>query len=165
MNKIEKCKKCELYKNQPPLLDEIKESEIMWVGLSAKKVDNINETHPLANDTNTGRIIEQIENELNQHSFYKTNLVKCVPLNETNKLRYPTTNEMEECLENLIYEISLVKPKVILVLGKQAYNFIIKKAKIKNIFYIEHPSYIYVYKRKEINSYIEKVKKLIESNI
>ena len=165
MNKIEKCKKCGLYKNQLPLLDEIKESEIMWVGLSAKKVNNINETHPLANDTNTGKIIEQIENELNQHKFYKTNLVKWVPLNETNKLRYPTTNEMEECLENLIYEISLVKPKVILVLGKQAYNFIIKKAKIKNIFYIEHPSYIYVYKRKEINSYIEKVKKLIESNI
>ena len=157
MNKIEKCKKCGLYKNQPPLLDEIKESEIMWVGLSAKKVDNINETHPLANDTNTG--------ELNQHTFYKTNLVKCVPLNEKTKLRYPTTNEMEECLENLIYEISLVNPKVILVLGKQAYNFIIKKVKIKNIFYIEHPSYIYVYKRKEINSYIEKVKKLIENNI
>ena len=72
---------------------------------------------------------------------------------------------MEECLENLIYEISLVNPKVIFVLGKQAYNFIIKKTKIKNIFYIEHPSYIYVYKRKEINSYIEKVKKLIENNI
>ena len=72
---------------------------------------------------------------------------------------------MEECLENLIYEISLVNPKVILVLGKQAYNFIIKKVKIKNIFYIEHPSYIYVYKRKEINSYIEKVKKIIENNI
>ena len=64
MNKIEKCKKCGLYKNQLPLLDEIKESEIMWVGLSVKKVNNINETHPLANDTNTGRIIEQIENQM-----------------------------------------------------------------------------------------------------
>ena len=134
MNKIEKCKKCGLYKNQPPLLDEIKESEIMWVGLSAKKGNNINETYPLANDTNTGKIIEQIENELNQHTFYKTNLVKCVPLNEKTKLRYPTINEMEECLENLIYEISLVNPKVILVLGKQAYNFIIKKVKSKTYF-------------------------------
>ena len=42
MNKIEKCKRCGLYKNQLPLLDEIKESEIMWVGLSAKKGNNIN---------------------------------------------------------------------------------------------------------------------------
>ena len=122
MNKIEKCKRCGLYKNQLPLLDEIKELEIMWVGLSAKKVNNINETHPLANDTNTGRIIEQIENEINQHTFYKTNLVKCVPLNEKTKLLYPhNTNAVSKKGKENIYVIT--------------YNFKTARELLKVIYY------------------------------
>ena len=36
----------------------------MWVGLSAKKVEDVNKTIPLCNDTNSGKIIEEIENKL-----------------------------------------------------------------------------------------------------
>ena len=35
------CQNCNLYKNQLPLTDQLHKSNVMWVGLSAKKVENI----------------------------------------------------------------------------------------------------------------------------
>lgn len=170
LEEISKCKKCKLCKNQRPLLDKNNSCDIMWVGLSAKKVEDINKTIPLCNDTNSGKIIEKIENELNDFRFYKTNLVKCLPLDKNNKLRYPTIEEMNSCIENLLLEINYFKPKIIFVLGKKTYNFIHKYFANNNIdtssiYYIEHPSYIYIYKRKYIDDYIEKIKNICQKYI
>ena len=69
---------------------------------------------------------------------------------------------MEACINNLLIEIEILNPRIILVLGKLTFNFI-EKYFIKNnidkskLIYIEHPSYIYVYKRKYIDDYINKV--------
>ena len=69
---------------------------------------------------------------------------------------------MQACINNLLIEIEILNPKIILVLGKLTFNFI-EKYFIKNdidkskIIYIEHPSYIYVYKRKYIDDYIKKI--------
>ena len=167
LDNIRKCKKCKLCKNQKPLLDNSVECDIMWVGLSAKKVKDVNKTIPLCNDTNSGKIIEKIENRLNDFKFYKTNLVKCLPLDKNSKLRYPTEKEMCYCIKNLLTEINYFNPKIIFILGKRTYNFIYKYF-IKNnidtnkIYYIEHPSYIYIYKRKNIDNYIEKIKKICQ---
>lgn len=162
LEKVENCNKCCLCQNQRPLLDKEDRCDVMWVGLSAKRVDDLNNSIPLGNDTNSGKIIELIEHELPDLKFYKTNLVKCLPLDENNKLRYPTPKEMQDCINNLLIEIEILNPKTILVLGKLTFNFI-EKYFIKNnidkgkIVYIEHPSYIYVYKRKYIDDYINKV--------
>lgn len=109
--KISKCNNCNLCLNQPPLLDNLCKSDIIWVGLSAKRIDNLNKSVPLDNDTNTGRIIQQIEKEMPSFTFYKTNLVKCLPLDENQKLRYPNEDEMNKCINNLLCEIEIVKPK------------------------------------------------------
>lgn len=166
---IRKCEKCGLCKNQKPLLDNTCDCDVMWVGLSAKKVNDVNETIPLCNDTNSGKIIELIENKLKNIKFYKTNLVKCLPLDENGKLRYPKPNEMSSCIDNLLLEIEKLNPKIIFILGKNTYNFIqkyFKKNKIDNskLIYIEHPSYIYVYKRKFIDDYIEKIINICKEN-
>ena len=69
---------------------------------------------------------------------------------------------MQDCINNLLIEIDILNPKIILVLGKLTFNFV-EKYFIKNnidkskLIYIEHPSYIYVYKRKYIDDYINKV--------
>ena len=170
LEEISKCKKCKLCKNQRPLLDKNNSCDIMWVGLSAKKVENVNKTIPLCNDTNSGKIIEKIENKLNYFKFYKTNLVKCLPLDKNNKLRYPTIEEMNSCIENLLLEINYFNPKIIFVLGKKTYNFIHKyfvnnNIDTSSIYYIEHPSYIYIYKRKYIDDYIEKIKNICQKYI
>lgn len=94
LEKVENCNKCCLCQNQRPLLDKEDRCDVMWVGLSAKRVDDLNNSIPLSNDTNSGKIIELIEHELPDLKFYKTNLVKCLPLDENNKLRYPTSKEM-----------------------------------------------------------------------
>lgn len=166
-NQLINCKNCNLCLNQKPLLDTLKKADIMWVGLSAKSVDNFDRSIPLNNDTNSGKIIEMIEKKLPKYSFYKTNLVKCLPLDNSKKLRYPDVNEMNKCINNLLYEIEIVKPNVIFILGKQAYNFIdnyINKNElhISNYYYVEHPSYIYIYKKKYINEYIDKIIKICE---
>ena len=100
-----RCNSCMLCRNQKPLLDKSGVCDIMWVGLSAKKVENVDTTIPLCNDTNSGKVIELIEESLDGFKFYKTNLVKCLPLDEKNQLRYPTIDEMDSCIKNLLIEI------------------------------------------------------------
>ena len=162
LKEISKCSKCNLCNNQKPLLDKKYKCDVMWVGLSAKKVNDVNESIPLCNDTNSGKIIELIENELPNLNFYKTNLVKCLPLDESNKLRYPFISEMNFCVDNLLLEIKKLEPKIIFVLGKKTYDFISEyfsknMIDMNKVVYIEHPSYIYVYKRKNVADYVKKV--------
>lgn len=163
IEKIRNCRKCKLYKNQEPLVDKKYECDVMWVGLSAKKVEDVNKNYPLENNTNSGKIIEEIEKKRDDLTFYKTNLVKCLPLNEDGKLRYPTENEMEMCIKNLLMEICELKPRVVFLLGNNVSKFVTQyceKNSIKTdvkVFSVEHPSYICVYKRKNKDAYIKKI--------
>lgn len=154
ISKIKDCRRCSLYKNQLPLLDNIKDIDVMWVGLSAKEDNGIDKNIPLENNTNSGRIIEKIENNFDDISFYKTNLVKCLPLDSNEKLRYPTKKEIDMCINNLLYEISYFKPRVIFLLGNKVSSYVEKYLKNNNILInskiitIYHPSYIWIYKKK-----------------
>ncbi len=146
----------------------------MWVGLSAKEVDDIDKNYPLEGNTNSGLLIKEIEDVLPSLDYYKTNLVKCLPLDNKGKIRYPSTNEMNKCINNLLLEIEVMNPKIIFLLGNIVYNFISKYISKNNIKinslikHIEHPSYIYVYKKKEKDNYIKKaineIKEVIDMN-
>ncbi len=171
ISKIKDCRRCSLYKNQLPLLDNIKDIDVMWVGLSAKEVNDIDKNIPLENNTNSGRIIEKIENNFGDINFYKTNLVKCLPLDNNKKLRYPTRKEMDICIDNLLCEISCLKPKIIFLLGNKVSSYLEKYLKNSNmvinskIITIYHPSYIWIYKKKQLDKYIEDVTFKIKENI
>lgn len=176
---FDRCKKCGLCNNQLPLVDKRITADIMWVGLSAKKVEDVRNTIPLSNDTNSGKLIDYIESGLDTYTFIKTNLVKCLPLDKHLKLRYPTTDEMKICYSNLQEEIITVKPKVIFLLGMNVAKFILKDKKItisgldKNYNYsyyrendsfyvpVHHPSFIHIYKRKQIELYIQGIELII----
>jgi DNA polymerase len=180
MKEILTCSSCNLCNNQKPLLDNCSSADVMWVGLSAKKVESLFDEIPLANNTNTGKIVADIENDLKDISFYKTNIVKCLPLNEKNKLRYPNLDEMKACLDNFNLELEIVKPSIVFLLGKKVSDFVFKQHReqdktIKKAddswFYnnttfisIYHPSYIYVYKRKFIADYVDSVQSIIEKH-
>lgn len=171
------CQKCGLCCNQKPLLDNERECQIFWVGLSAKMTTS-EEDIPLSPETNTGCIIKQIEDSLNEIKTYKTNLVKCVPLNENNKIRYPNSTEISCCISNLQTELNMLSPKIVFLLGEKVsasiekyfdisfekwdeFNYTFKE--IDGTYYIpvQHPSYIYVYKRKLIDQYIAGIKSII----
>jgi DNA polymerase len=170
-----KCKACGLYLNQLPLFDNYKQSQIFWLGLSAVQVDDVKTTTPLSSETASGNLISMIEKPyLRRLRFYKTNLVKCLPL-KNERIRYPIQNEMEKCFPNFESEIKELKPTIVFLLGKQVSNFIAKKYSIKlgtlskNFKYesfvvngitfipIHHPSYMLVYKRKHLKKYISQI--------
>lgn len=176
---IKKCEKCELYKNQRPLLDKFKESDIFWVGLSAKRVNDVDQCGPLAADTISGALLREVEANCPMVQAYNTNIVKCLPLDGNGKLRYPTMKEMDLCFDNLLLEINLIKPKIVFLLGEKVKKIFEKKLDLKfsrvdkydyhwekheDVFYvyIQHPSYISVYKKDQKEEYIKGVKKMID---
>ena len=180
LSDISCCNKCNLCNNQKPLLDKKVDSDVMWVGLSAKSVDDVLTEIPLSGDTKTGCLISELERGIDSVEFYKTNLVKCLPLDENGKLRYPTVEEMEICFSNLACEIEEMKPKIVFLLGNNVVSIVKKHYKFQfdkllnyeynhykfddiNFVPIHHPSYISVYKRKFVNQYINGVKNVIES--
>ena len=86
IRKIIECEKCGLCINQKPLLEEcIRDCQVFWVGLSAKKIKD-EEDVPLAANTKSGLLIKSIEERCKNVITYKTNLVKCLPLNDNEKL-------------------------------------------------------------------------------
>lgn len=177
IEQIRKCQKCGLCKNQRPLLDKTRECQIIWVGLSAKKIESSEEI-PLSPETNTGMLIKKVEELCENVTTYKTNLVKCLPLTEQQKLRYPNKQEIDSCFENLMNEIESMAPKIVFLLGEKVYSSVGKHLNIQfqkwnefeyyykefnQTYYIpiHHPSYIYVYKRKHIDEYVQGIENII----
>ena len=160
-NIITKCNRGSISCNQKPLVENIRKSDIMFVGISAKMKETEDEM-PLSENTNSGKLIKMIEENSNI-SCYRSNMVKCVPLNEKGKIRYPDSLEIKNCIDNLVYELSIVKPKVVVLLGRLVEKHL--KKKINELGYnnitIHHPSYIHVYRKKEIEKYVEESSKNI----
>lgn len=178
VEQIRKCQKCGLCFNQKPLLDLEKECHVFWVGLSAKKMTSESEI-PLSPETNTGMLIQMIEKMCEEVVTYKTNLVKCLPLTEQQKLRYPNNKEIDSCFENLVNEIHTMSPRIVFLLGEKVYSSVGRHFNIHfdkwdefdynykehdGIYFvpIHHPSYIYVYRRKSMNTYIKSIEKMIK---
>ena len=165
-NIITKCNKCNISCNQKPLVDKLRKADIMFLGISAKMKETEDEM-PLSENTNSGKLIKMIEERLleenNNVLCYRSNMVKCVPLDKEGKIRYPDSLEIENCIDNLVYELSIVKPKVVILLGRLVEKHL--KKKINELGYntitIYHPSYIHVYRKKEIGKYVEESSKNI----
>lgn len=174
---IKKCNKCGLCQHQSPLIDDTKVCQVFWVGLSAKKTTFESEK-PLSPTTNSGKLICNVEEKCSQILTYKTNLVKCVPLDEQMKLRYPNKKEIDICFPNLKREIDDLNPKIVFLLGDKVTKAVSRHLMINfeswdgfNYKYIihdktyyvpiHHPSYIHVYKRKEVETYINNIEKII----
>ena len=171
LKEIASCRKCPLCFNQLPLLDKKEKCDVMWVGLSSKKVENLDKNYPLEENTNSGKIIKEVEQMLPNVSYYKTNLVKCLPLDDKQKLRYPTTEEMNVCISNLVKEVEYLHPKIVFLLGEKVATFVEKYYKKYPVNYpvvfkkVEHPSYIYVYRKKNKADYIYKLVQMIQETV
>jgi uracil-DNA glycosylase len=144
------------------------------VGLSAKP----NCEH-LAPETRTGNIIEKVVNRLPFVKIIKTNLVKTPPINQEGKLRYPNSNEMKLGWDELRNEINQeAYPTLLVTLGQQVSSFLRSQMGVQpvkprlpsdfsfksylsqstsHILSIHHPSFVFVYRRKYIEQYIENV--------
>lgn len=182
-NKSKTCQACGLYQNQPPIFERAKNPQIFWVGLSAVRLSEEIDSIPLAPQTKSGALIAEIEQPLRDElSFYKTNLVKCLPLNNE-KIRYPIRKEMEKCYINFKYEVKTFKPTIVFLLGKQVASFVFKKITDKQVelckhynyetvvdqkitfIPVHHPSYILIYNRKSLDKYISSIRNLCKASL
>jgi uracil-DNA glycosylase family 4 len=179
--RIAGCQACDLHQCQKPLLDTFWRADVMWVGLSAKKLGDSDHATPLSPETTTGAIIRGVEEQFNGVRFYRTNLVKCPPLDETGKLRYPNEAEMKLCHTNLQLELKAVRPVVVILLGLQVARFFfstmftLNPELPKNYRYrthwegstcfvpVHHPSFIAVYRRRHRTSYSNALGRMIRS--
>ena len=73
------------------------------------------------------RLNEALENAgISRDSVYITNVVKCRPPNN----RVPSVEERSKCKEYLQTEISIIKPRIICILGNTAFNSILGGSEI-----------------------------------
>lgn len=158
-------------------LNNLQEASVIFVGLSHKYGKNWEVLEAFCETTNSWKVIQQLEEGCGWISIHKTNLVKWVPL-KNGKIRYPNAEEKKEWLNALLEEISIINPSVVYLFWKQVSDFVIKNIKLEKISDVEyrfwevtfllahHPSYIYLYKRRDIESYIQwittKISELLE---
>lgn len=137
---------------------------IVWVGISLQK----NTNKAFDPQFISGKILQEFEESLCQFTHYKTNLVDFAPLNENQKLRYPTFDEILKNQKKLIRKIKKNNPILIIGMGALVSRYLSKillqDKKIKFIS-IYHPSYIAVYKRKNKEEYMTQVIHRIQTSL
>lgn len=144
-------------------------AQVMFVWLSYKLDKQWEVLKAFCDTTNSWKVISQLEESCVGVSVHKTNLVSWVPLDEKWKIRYPNVKEKETWLRDLLQEIENIKPKIVYLFWRQVSDFVIQKLDLEkrsDFEYIQwnttfllaqHPSYIYIYKRTELDNYIKNI--------
>ena len=134
MNKLETikqnvidCTKCELCKtrtNSVPGKGNF-QSDVIFVGEApGRNEDKHGEPFVGAAGKKLSAALEGAG--VSREEVYITNVVKCRPPNN----RVPNTTERDTCKEYLKKEISIIKPKIICVLGNTAFNSVLGGSEI-----------------------------------
>ena len=126
------CNLCDLSKSRKNVMfgEGNFNAEIMFIS------DNINFTQESSNNLFSGRSGELLSNMIEKvllipkSKIYFTNLVKCRPYNN----KKITSIEAHTCLFYLKKEIELIRPRIVVTLGIDAYNYLTgESAKLENI--------------------------------
>ena len=122
-----KCTKCDLCKtrtNAVPGKGNF-QSDVIFVGEAPGRNEDRN-GEPFIGVAGKKLSIALDEAGISRDDVYITNIVKCRPPNN----RVPKTSERETCQEYLKQEISIIKPKIICILGNTAFNSILGGSEI-----------------------------------
>ena len=125
--KVIRCTKCELCKtrtNSVPGKGNF-QSDVIFVGEAPGKNEDEN-GEPFIGIAGKKLSIALEEAGISRDAVYITNVVKCRPP----KNRVPSTGERSTCQEYLKQEISIIKPKIICILGNTAFNSILGGSEI-----------------------------------
>ena len=125
--KVINCTKCDLCKtrsNSVPGKGNF-HSDVIFVGEAPGRNED-KKGEPFVGVAGTKLSMALDEAGISRDSVYITNIVKCRPP----KNRVPNTNERSTCKEYLKQEISIIKPKIICILGNTAFNSILGGSEI-----------------------------------
>ena len=170
-NEIISCTKCELCttrKNAVPGKGNLK-SKIVFIGEApGRDEDKVGEPFVGAAGKILATALEYAG--ISRDSIYITNVVKCRPP----KNRVPTQKETESCSQYLNFELALIKPKIICVMGNTAYQSILGGQNItknhgrfvkkgNNLYFLTiHPAAT-IYNQELVMTLKKDMKKLAES--
>lgn len=121
------CTKCELSKtrtNAVPGKGNF-QSDVIFVGEAPGRNEDKN-GEPFVGIAGQRLNLALDEAGVSRESIYITNVVKCRPPNN----RIPTISERSTCQDYLQKEISIIKPKIICILGNTAFNSILGGSEI-----------------------------------
>ena len=165
-----KCIKCELSEtrtNSVPGKGNFK-SDVIFVGEAPGKNED-EKGEPFIGIAGK-KLSDALENAgISRDDIYITNIVKCRPPSN----RVPKTNERETCQEYLKQEISIIKPKLICILGNTVFNSILGGSEImkyrgkiaqknEQLYFITiHPAAT-IYNQKLVDVFKEDIKKLFK---
>ncbi len=150
------CKKCILHKyrkNAVPGNGDI-HADIVMIGEAPGKYEDISGM-PFTGKAGDILLLALKLNDINKTSVYITNIVKCRPPNN----RIPKKLEIETCKNYLQTELSLIKPKIICIMGNTAYKTLLGGKNIlknrgnvvisdKNLYFLTiHPASV-IYNKK-----------------
>jgi uracil-DNA glycosylase family 4 len=121
------CTKCDLSKTRiksVPGKGNFK-SDVIFVGEAPGKNEDLN-GEPFIGIAGKKLSAALEEAGISREDIYITNIVKCRPP----KNRVPSTTERNTCQEYLKQEISIIKPKIICILGNTAFNSLLGGSEI-----------------------------------
>ena len=122
-----KCTKCDLCKtrtNAVPGKGSF-QSDVIFVGEAPGRNED-KKGEPFIGIAGKKLSIALEEAGISRDAVYITNIVKCRPPDN----RVPNTNERNTCQEYLKQEISIIKPKIICILGNTVFNSILGGSEI-----------------------------------
>ncbi|MCE9617874.1 MAG: uracil-DNA glycosylase [Nitrosarchaeum sp.] len=125
--KVIECTKCELSKtrtNAVPGKGNF-QSDVIFVGEAPGRNEDKN-GEPFVGIAGQRLNLALEGAGVSRESVYITNIVKCRPPNN----RVPTISERNTCQDYLQKEISIIKPKIICILGNTAFNSILGGSEI-----------------------------------
>ena len=175
-NAVEHCYLCELSKTRKKTVfgEGNPNSNIMFIGDFPTSLED--ETGKIFVGRSGELLTKMIENVLNikREDVYISNIVKCKPSNNS----AATKSEANLCKSYLFKQIDLVKPKIIVALGENAYNYLtdeeeslikvrgqITNFRNMNLIPTFHPSFLLRNPSSKKEAYIDmlKIKNLLES--
>ena len=130
-----KCKKCTIaYNNNfTPCPRQGDENDILFIGEAPGHTENKKKV-PFTGKA--GKLLHKYTSVYKLEAFSSyTNVVKCQPLHN----RDPNSQEIENCKEYLFEDIAIVKPKLIVLVGRIALEFFLGKQVDRMKPYINKP--------------------------
>ena len=94
---------------------------------------------------------------VNPDEVFFTNTVKCNTGRDRYRLNFNKLAPI--CIRHLLEEIRIVKPTIIICLGKEAFNVVfhkVEKSDVYKVKYLEHPAYVEGMERE--SKYVENIK-------
>ncbi len=121
---IRNCKKCDLYKYRKNVVpgEGPSNSKVMLVGEAPGRFEDI-QGRPFVGAA--GKLLNEILFNLGvkRSDLFITNVVKCRPPNN----RDPTEEEIKKCSPYLDLQISIIRPKLLITLGRHSSKYLIEK--------------------------------------